>query len=109
MRLGEMLGIAPICIGSPALILINAGFAKASSAHARAAPPRREALCRKGRDMKPIVLGAAIALMTALPGAGGDMPFASASLPMPGNCDPLTLPGFGEIMIRAQLRHIKLS
>jgi hypothetical protein len=109
MRLGETLSIAPICGGYPVLISINAGFAKSPSIHPLEAPARREVLMRKGRDMKPIVLGAAITLMTALSAARGDVPFASALLATPRNCNPLALPGLGEIMILTQLRQIKLS
>jgi hypothetical protein len=82
---------------------------KTPSMHARVAPARREALFRKGQDMKPVVLGAAITLMTVLWAAGGEVPFALAPLATPGNCDPLALPGLGEIMILTQLRHIELS
>ena len=108
MRLCETLGIAPICGGSPVLISINARIAKPPSTHAFAASARRAAHFLKRRDMKPIVLGAAIMLMTVLSAAGGDVPFASAPLAKPGNYDPLTLPGVGEIMILTQIRHIKL-
>jgi hypothetical protein len=77
--------------------------------HARAGPARREALFRKEQDTKPVVLGAAITLMTGLSAAGGEVPFASAPLATPWNCDPLALPDLSEIMILTQLRHIKLS
>ncbi len=56
--------------------------------------------------MKPVIFGTAIMLMTIIPAIGGDVPFAEP--PASNGHHPDALPGLGEIMSIAQLRHIKL-